>query len=42
MGIENISAAQVSEFNRELNTQVEAFRSRPLEQEYAVIWIDAL
>ncbi len=37
MGIENISAAQVSEFNRELDGQVEAFRSRLLEEEYAVI-----
>ena len=42
MGIENISAAQVSEFKRELDGQVEAFRSRLLEEEYAVIWIDAL
>ena len=40
MGIENISAARVSEFNRELDGQVEAFRSRLLEEEYAVIWID--
>ncbi len=42
MGIENISAAQVSEFNRELDAQVEVFRSCALEEEYAVIWIDAL
>ena len=42
MGIENISAAQVSEFNRDLDTQVAEFRSRPLEEEYAFLWIDAL
>jgi len=35
MGIENISAAQVSEFNRDLDALVEAFRSRPLAEECA-------
>ena len=42
MGIENISAAQVSEFNKELDTQVADFRNRPLAEEYPFLWIDAL
>jgi len=42
MGIENISAAQVSEFNKELDAQVVDFRSRPLAAEYPFLWIDAL
>ena len=42
MGIENISAAQVSEFNKELDTQVADIRSRPLAPEYPFLWIDAL
>lgn len=42
LGIEDISAGQVSEMNKDLNTQVESFRSRPLAKEYPVIWIDAV
>lgn len=42
MGIENISAAQVSEINKELSAQADAFRSRRLEEEYPFLWIDAL
>jgi len=42
MGIENISASQVSEFNKELDAQVEDFRERPLAEEYPFLWIDAL
>jgi putative transposase len=42
MGIENISAAQVSEFNQELDAQVADFRNRPLAEEYPFLWIDAL
>jgi putative transposase len=42
MGIENISAAQVSEINKELDVQVEPFRNRRLEQEYPFLWIEAL
>jgi transposase-like protein len=42
MGIENISASQVSEFNKELDAQVEDFQTRPLEEEYPFLWIDAL
>jgi transposase-like protein len=42
MGIENISASQVSEFNKELDSQVADFRTRPLAEEYPFLWIDAL
>ncbi|MBE3143981.1 MAG: IS256 family transposase [Planctomycetes bacterium] len=42
MGIENISASQVSEFNKELDAQVADFQSRPLDEEYPFLWIDAL
>ncbi len=42
LGIENISASQVSEINKGLDAQVEQFRNRPLEEEYPVIWVDAL
>lgn len=42
LGIESISASQVSEINKELNDQVEEFRQRRLESTYPVIWIDAL
>jgi putative transposase len=42
MGIENISAGQVSEFNKELDSQVADFKTRPLAEEYPFLWIDAL
>jgi transposase-like protein len=42
LGIENISASQVSEINKGLDSMVEEFRTRRLEAEYPVIWIDAL
>lgn len=42
MGIENISASQVSEINKGLDAQVEAFRTRPLNEEYPFVWVDAL
>jgi len=42
MGIENISAGQVSEFNKELDAHVMDFRNRPLAEEYPFLWIDAL
>lgn len=42
IGIENISAAQVSEITKGLEQQVVAFRTRPLEEEYPFLWIDAL
>jgi putative transposase len=42
MGIENISAGQVSEINKELTVQADSFRKRLLEEEYPFLWIDAL
>lgn len=42
LGIENISASQVSEINKGLSEQVEEFRRRPLEAEYPFLWIDAV
>jgi transposase-like protein len=42
LGIENISASQVSEINKGLNEQVDYFRTRPLEEIYPFLWIDAL
>jgi putative transposase len=42
LGIEGMSASQVSEITRGLDEQVEAFRSRTLETEYPVLWVDAL
>jgi putative transposase len=42
LGIESLSAGQVSEITKDLNDQVEWFRTRPLEKEYPVIWVDAL
>ncbi len=42
MGIENISASQVSEFNKDLDAQVLDFKTRLLEEEYPFLWIDAL
>jgi len=42
LGIENISASQVSQMNKGLNEQVESFRNRELEEEYPFLWIDAL
>lgn len=42
LGIESISAGQVSQINKGLNDQVEEFRQRPLNKTYAVVWVDAL
>jgi putative transposase len=42
LGVENLSASQVSEINKGLDEQVEAFRSRPLAAEYPILWVDAL
>lgn len=42
LGIENISASQVSEINKGLDDMVHEFRTRPLESEYPVLWVDAL
>ena len=42
LGIENISASQVSQINKGLDEQVQEFRNRPLQKEYPFIWVDAL
>jgi transposase-like protein len=42
MGIEGLSASQVSQINKGLDEQVEAFRNRPLQKEYPFIYVDAL
>lgn len=42
LGIENISASQVSEINKGLDDMIHEFRTRPLESEYPVLWVDAL
>ena len=42
LGIEGISAGQVSNINKHLNEQVAEFRNRPLDAEYPFIWIDAV
>jgi len=43
LGIESLSRSQVSEMTKALNDQVDAFRSRTLEDmRYPVIWADAL
>jgi len=42
IGIENMSASQVSQINKGLDEQVEAFRNRRLEKSYPFVWVDAL
>jgi len=42
LGIEGISAGQVSVMAKDLEEQVARFRTRPLEKEYPLIWVDAL
>jgi transposase-like protein len=43
LGIERISKSRVSQMARELDHQVEAFRSRPLDGgPYTYVWLDAL
>lgn len=43
LGIENLSRSQVSNMAKELDEQVEAFRSRTLTgSRYPVLWVDAL
>jgi putative transposase len=42
LGVDSISRSQVSEITKELNDQVAAFRNRPLEKTYPVLWVDAL
>ena len=42
LGIEGMSRSQVSEINKGLNEQAEAFRNRPLNGQYSVLWVDAM
>jgi len=42
LGIEGISASQVSEITKGLDERVDEFRTRPLQAEYPFIWVDAL
>lgn len=43
LGIERISKSRVSEMAKELDHQVEAFRTRPLDGgPYTYVWLDAL
>jgi putative transposase len=42
LGIDSISRSQVSQITKELNDQVAAFRQRPLQETYPVLWIDSL
>jgi putative transposase len=41
-GIENISAAEVSNMTKDMAKEVEQYRNRPLQKHYPVVWIDAL
>ncbi len=42
LGIENLSASQVSEINKGLDEQIAVFRTRTLDAEYPILWIDAM
>ena len=42
LGLESLSASEVSEINKGLDDMVEEFRSRKLDKEYPVLWADAL
>ena len=42
LGIESLSASEVSEINNGLDEMVDEFRSRKLEVAYLVTWADAL
>lgn len=42
LGIEGLSAGQVSEITKGLSLEVEAWRNRRIEQVYPVLWVDAL
>jgi putative transposase len=41
LGMEGISKSRVSELCKELDSEVERFRSRPLEGPYPYVWLDA-
>jgi transposase-like protein len=42
LGIEGLSATQVSEITKGLDERVEEFRTRRLQAEYPFIWVDTL
>lgn len=42
LGIEGLSAGQVSEITKGLSEEVNIWRSRPLDHVYPVLWVDAL
>ena len=42
LGMENISASQVSNITKELDDQVESFRNRKLNSHYPFVWVDAI
>ena len=42
LGIESLSASEVSEINHGLDQMVDEFRTRKLDTEYPAIWVDAL
>ena len=42
LGIESLSASEASEINHGLDQMVDEFRTRRLDAEYPVIWVDAL
>jgi len=42
LGIESLSASQVSEIRRKLEERVKEFRTRPLKSEHVFVWVDAL
>jgi len=42
MGAKGISKSEVSRIAQVLDAEVEAFRSRPLEESYRYIWLDAM
>ena len=42
LGIKNISAGEISEISKRLDAEVQAFRERPLESAYPILWVDAL
>jgi putative transposase len=41
LGLQSISKSQVSVLCRELDTEVERFRNRPLTEAYPYVWLDA-
>jgi transposase-like protein len=41
LGIDGISRSEVSRICKSLDTEVEAFRSRPIETEHPYVWVDA-